>query len=254
MQILFGQSESPTHIFVGIQSTDAFTGLFNKFVFASDRRWAKAAKQPVVSSFEAPVTFQEPQIPPMIPPMMPDIQEAEIPLEANEADPEPQRAGLASIVANAFRNIYGRFTGSETQSRIPNVQERVMPPTASQHTEAASQEVLSEQTFHPTPQPLPSPPNFDVGALAADDIFIRKMDLKKDGIVSKIYFFITSYMLHSYFLYLGASLQSLSNLPAERATSPSSYFQFCKTMGAVSTGFSPGITLEVSRNLILFDF
>ena len=245
MQILFGQSETPTRIFVGIQSTDAFTGLFNKSVFAFDRRWAKAANQPVVSSFEAPVTFQEPQIPPMIPPMMPDIQEAEIPLEANEADPEPQRAGLASIVANAFRNIYGRFIGSETQSRIPNVQERVMPPTASQ----ASQEVLSQQT-----PPLPSPPNVDVGELAADDISIRKMDLKKDGIVSKIYFFITSYMLHSYFLYLGASLQSLSTLPAERATSPSSYFQFCKTMGAVSTGFSPGITLEVSRNLILFDF
>ena len=80
------------------------------------------------------------------------------------------------------------------------------------------------------------------------------MDLKKDGIASKIYFFITSYMLHSYFLYLSASLQSLSTLPAELATSPNSYFQFCKTLGAVSTGFSPGITLEVSRNLILFDF
>ena len=254
MQILFGQSETPTRIFVGIQSSDAFTGLFNKSAFAFDRRWAKAST--VTSSFEAPVTFQEPQIPPMIPPMMPDIQEAEIPLEANEVDPEPQRisAGLASTVANAIRNIYGRFTGSETQSRIPNVQERVMPPTASQHTEAASQEVLSQQTFHPTPQPLPSPQNSDVGALAADDIFIRKMDLKKDGIVSKIYFFITSYMLHSYLLYLGASLQSLSTLPAEQATSPNSYFQFCKTMGAVSTGFSPGITLEVSRNLILFDF
>ena len=184
------------------------------------------------------------------------FQEAEIPFEANAADPEPQRisAGLASTAASAIRNIYGRFTGSETQSRIPNVQERVMPPTASQHTEAASQEVLSQPTFHPTPQPLPSPPNSDVGALAADDIFIRKMDLKKDGIVSKIYFFITSYMLHSYFLYLGASLQSLSTLPAELATSPNSYFQFCKTLGAVSTGFSPGITLEVSRNLILFDF
>ena len=240
MQILFGQSETPTRIFVGIQSSDAFTGLFNKSAFAFDRRWAKAAT--VTSSFEAPVTFQEPQIPPVT------FQEAEIPLEASAADPEPQRisAGLASTVANAIRNIYGRFTGSETQSRIPNVQERVMPPTASQHTEAASQEVLSQQTFHPTPQPLPSPPNFDVGALAADDIFIRKMDLKKDGIVSKIYFFITSYMLHSYSLYLGASLQSLSTLPAELPTSPNSYFQFCKTLGAVSTGFSPGITLEVS--------
>ena len=102
MQILFGQSETPTCIFVGIQSSDAFTGLFNKSAFAFDRRWAKAAT--VTSSFEAPVTFQEPQIPPMIPPMMPDIQEAEIPLEANEADPEPQRAGLASTAANAIRN------------------------------------------------------------------------------------------------------------------------------------------------------
>ena len=69
----------------------------------------------------------------MIPPIV-EVQEAEIPLEANEADPEPQRisAGLASTAASAIRNIYGRFTGSETQSRIPNVQERVMPPTASQ--------------------------------------------------------------------------------------------------------------------------
>ena len=253
MQILFGQSETPTRIFVGIQSTDAFTGLFNKSVFAFDHRLAKAANQQVVSSFEAPVTYQKPQISPMIPPMMPDIQEAEIPLEANEADPEPQRAGLASTAANAFRKIYCRFTGSETQSRIPNVQERVMPPTAFL-LGAASQEVLSQRTFQRSPQLLPSPPNFDVGALAADDIFIRKMDLKKDGIVSKIYFFITSYMLHSYFSYLGTSLQSLSTLPAELATSPNSYFQFCKTLGAVSTGFSPGITLEVSRNLILFDF
>ena len=106
MQILFGQSETPTRIVVGIQSTDAFTGLFNKSAFAFDRRWAKAANQLVVPLFEAPVTFQEPQIPPMIPPMMPDIQEAEIPLEANAADPEPQRisAGLASTAANAIRN------------------------------------------------------------------------------------------------------------------------------------------------------
>ena len=64
MQILFGQSETPTRIFVGIQSSDAFTGLFNKSAFAFDRRWAKAAT--VTSSFEAPVTFHEPQIPPMI--------------------------------------------------------------------------------------------------------------------------------------------------------------------------------------------
>ena len=42
----------------------------------------------------------------MIPPMMTDIQEAEIPLEANKADPEPIRisAGLASTAANAIRN------------------------------------------------------------------------------------------------------------------------------------------------------
>ena len=62
MQILFGQSETPTRIVVGIQSTDAFTGLFNKSAFAFDRWWAKAST--VTSSFEAPVTFQEPQIPP----------------------------------------------------------------------------------------------------------------------------------------------------------------------------------------------
>ena len=74
------------------------------------------------------------------------FQEAEIPLEASAADPEPQRisAGLASTGASSICNIYGRFTGSETQSRIPNVQERVMPPTASQ----ASQE---NQQFE-TPQ------------------------------------------------------------------------------------------------------
>ena len=64
-----------------------------------------------------------------------------------------------------------RFTGSETQSRIPNVQERVMPPTASQ----ASQEDQQFETPQQTP-PLPLPPNVDVGALAVDDIFIRKMD------------------------------------------------------------------------------
>ena len=64
-----------------------------------------------------------------------------------------------------------RFTGSETQSRIPNVQERVMPPTASQ----ASQENQQFETPQQSP-PLPSPPNVDVGALAVDDIFIRKMD------------------------------------------------------------------------------
>ena len=69
MQILFGQSETPTRIFVGIQSSDAFTGKFNQFAFAFDRHWAKAA---TVTSFEAPVTFQEPKIPP----------------EANAADPE----------------------------------------------------------------------------------------------------------------------------------------------------------------------
>ena len=54
------------------------------------------------------------------------------------------------------------------------------------------------------------------------DVYIKTCDLRKDG----------------------ASINSLSQIEATRQSSPCSYFQFAKVLGAVQSGFSPGITLE----------
>ena len=57
---------------------------------------------------------------------------------------------------------------------------------------------------------------------AATDIYIKHCDLCKDG----------------------TSLNSLSQIDASRTSSPCSYYQFAKVLGAVQTGFSPGITMD----------
>ena len=62
----------------------------------------------------------------------------------------------------------------------------------------------------------------NVQAFAATDVFIKTVDLRRDG----------------------SSMQSLSCIEATRELSTASFFQFAKVLGSIKTGFSPGISLE----------
>ena len=78
-------------------------------------------------------------------------------------------------------------------------------------------------TMMEPPQPfLGNNHQTEVEAFALNDIYIKHCDLRKDG----------------------ASMQSLSQVDASRMSSPCSYYQFAKVLGAVQSGFSPGISMD----------
>ena len=64
------------------------------------------------------------------------------------------------------------------------------------------------------PQDIANSCQTNVHAFANTDIFIKHVDLRKDG----------------------ASINSLSTIDASRVSSPCSYYQFAKVLGAVQTG------------------
>ena len=93
-------------LFLGIQSTDIFSGNYKKSCFAFERRFAKA--QTLTSQAPpAGLVFSESQIPPEM---------------------EQRTFGLTSTM----RNIFDRLTGNEKLPRLPEMEERPARNTASE--------------------------------------------------------------------------------------------------------------------------
>ena len=119
-----------------------------------------------------------------------------------------------TIPPEADQQTTNEQTGvSET---IRNIFERFRRPTYTQESNNtnATNETLPSLNENGNQRQL--------NAFADTDVYIKHCDLRKDG----------------------ASMQSLSQVEATRRSSPCSYYQFSKVLGAVQTGFSPGITMD----------
>ena len=171
---MFGSSEIPSRVFVAFQSTSIFSGDYGKSYFGFERRWTKKTSLTHSSEPHRTLTYMEPSIPP----------EAD-PYEINE------ETGMFSATV---RNLIGRFRRATPQQ--DSTCHSTLIETSAQPHDIAN----SSQT--------------DVQAFAATDIYIKHVDLRKDG----------------------ASINSLSSIDASRVSSPCSYYQFAKVLGAVQTG------------------
>ena len=170
--ILFGTSEIPSRVFVGYQTQSIFSGNYKKAYFAFERRFHKDGS---LNHSEPSQSFSyiEPAIPPESPTVPPESNLTQVHEEAGS-------------VSATIRNLFGRFRRmDQNPDQTINDNENI------------------------TIEPLPSTDQHiqeNIEAFRADDVYIKYVDLKKDG----------------------ASMMSLSQVEANRQSSPCSYYQFAK--------------------------
>lgn len=141
--------------------------MYNKAYFAFERRFHKDGVLDSTQPTQS-LAYIEPAIPPESPP------------ESNLIEVNGEAGGISA----AIRNLFGRFRRTDS----------ISDPTSN---------------INITMEPLQSIDQYsqeDFKAFKPDDIYIKNVDLKKDG----------------------ASMMSLSQVEANRRSSPLSYYQFAK--------------------------